>query len=203
MQWASGLVWTQEQIQYYGKNFKINSMKISVGSKNPTKINAVIEAIKKFDKVKDAEVVSIDVNVETFGHPKTLDETIQGAMNRALAAFQNCDYSIGIEGGLMAVSKTKTGFVEIGACAIYDGKNYHFGFSPAYEWPTEVFDGIYNKGLDGSQAFKAAGLATEEKVGSTVGAIYYLTKGSIDRTEQNKQAVVMALIQIENPEIYY
>jgi len=177
-------------------------MKISVGSKNPTKINAVVEAIKKFDKVKDAEVISVDVNVETFGHPKTLDETIEGAIQRASAAFQNCDYSVGIESGLMATPKTKTGFMQTGVCAIYDGKNYHLGLSPAFEWPTKVFDGIYNKGLDGSQAFKAVGLTTEEKVGTTVGAVNYLTNGSIDRTECHRLAVVMALIQIENPEIY-
>lgn len=169
---------------------------------NETKVNAVVEAIKSYESVKSAAVVGVDVKVETYGHPKNLDEVVRGAMDRALQAFQNCDYSIGIESGLMAVPKTKTGFMEIAACAIFDGKNYHLGLSPAYEWPKAVADGILNKGLDGSQAFKAAGLTDESKIGANKGAIHFLSKGQLNRTEYNKWAVLMALVHLENPEIY-
>jgi len=177
-------------------------MKITVGSVNPTKLNAVTEAIKNFPSVQSAEVVSIQVNVEPFGHPKTLNETIEGAMDRALQAFQDCDYSVGIESGLMAVPKTKTGYMEIAVCAIHDGNNYHLGLAPAFEWPQTITDDIINKGLDGSQAFKAAGLTDHEKIGSTLGAIHFLSKGSLNRTEYNKWAVMMALVHLENPGLY-
>jgi inosine/xanthosine triphosphatase len=177
-------------------------MKFNVGSKNLTKINAVEQAIKFYPAVKGAEVVGVEVNVETFGHPKSLDETINGAIDRAKQAFVDCDFSVGLESGLFPVPKTKTGYMEIAACAIFDGKNYHLGLSPAFEWPKEVADGIINKGLDGSQAFKAAGLTSHEKIGSTLGAIHFLSKGSLNRTEYNKWAVMMALVHLENPELY-
>lgn len=177
-------------------------MKISVGSQNDTKINAVKEAVKNFPAVKDAEVVSVKIELEIYGHPKSLGETIDGAMDRASRAFQNCDYSVGIESGLMPMPKTKTGFMELAVCAIYDGTNYHLGTSPAFEWPKAVADGIINKGLDGSQAFKAAGLTDEEKIGSNMGAIHFLSKGALNRTDYNKWAVMMALVHIENPKLY-
>ncbi len=177
-------------------------MKINVGSKNDTKINAVVEALKDRDLFQNAEVVGVDVNVETFGHPKGFEEIIDGAMDRAKQAFGNCDLSFGIESGLIEIPKTKTGYMEIAACAIYDGKNYHLGLSPAFEWPKAVADGIVNKGLDGSQAFKAAGLTEHEKIGAAHGAIHFLSKGRLNRTEYNKWAVMMALVHVENPELY-
>jgi inosine/xanthosine triphosphatase len=106
-------------------------MKLNVGSKNQTKLIAVKEAVALYpDIFPNAEVISIVVNVEEFGHPKSLDETIKGAIDRAKAAFVDCSYSFGIEGGLMAVPYTKTGFMEVGVCAIYDGKECYLGLSP-------------------------------------------------------------------------
>ncbi|HYV33396.1 MAG TPA: inosine/xanthosine triphosphatase [Candidatus Limnocylindria bacterium] len=178
-------------------------MKVCVGSKNETKVKAVADTIKNYPLFKDAEVKSVDVNVETFGHPKGFEEINQGAMDRAKAAFdEGCDFSFGIESGLIAVPKTKTGYMEVAACAIYDGKNYHLGLSPAFEWPKAVADGIVNKGLDGSQAFKAAGLTNDEKIGASHGAIHFLSDGKLNRTEYNKWAVMMALVHLEKPELY-
>jgi inosine/xanthosine triphosphatase len=119
-----------------------------------------------------------------------------------MQSFHDCDYSIGIEGGLIEVPGTKSGYMEFGVCAIYDGANYHLGFSPGFEWPTSVTDLIVNKGFDGSSALKEAGFTDHEKIGTAQGGIWILTKGKIDRTEYNKQAVTMALIQLENSEHY-
>jgi inosine/xanthosine triphosphatase len=123
-------------------------------------------------------------------------------MNRARQAFIDTDYSVGIEGGLMAVPYTKTGYMEIGACAIYDGSHFHLGLSPAFEWPKSVADGIIHRGLDGSQAFRDAGFTNHEKIGISHGGIWILTKGKIDRTRYNELAVMMALIHLENKEHY-
>lgn len=177
-------------------------MKINVGSTNETKVKAVADVIKNYPTLKDAQVTGLEINTETFGHPKGFDEINKGAMDRALAAFKDCDYSFGIESGLIPVPKTKTGYMEVAVCAIYDGKNYHLGLSPAFEWPKAVAEGIVNKGLDGSQAFKAAGFTNQEKIGATQGAIHFLSKGKLNRTEYNKWAVMMALVHLENPELY-
>ncbi len=175
-------------------------MKIGVGSKNGTKVRAVAEVLLAYPMFDGAEIVSVDVLVEQFGHPKNLDETVAGAIDRAKQSCAGHEYGFGIEGGLMAVPYTKSGHMEVAACAIYDGTRVYLGLSPAFEWPTDVIDGILHKGLDGSQAMKAAGLTLREKVGEHEGFVGVFTKGRMNRTEYNKSAIVMALMQVENPE---
>lgn len=178
-------------------------MRLNVGSKNQVKVAAVEEAVELYPELfPNPEIVPMDAGVAEFGHPKSLDETVKGAMDRAQAVFKDCDYSFGIEGGLMAVPYTKTGFMEVGVCAIYDGKNFHLGLSTAFEWPKKVFDLIVNQGMDGSQAVKAAGLTGIEKVGTQNGVINLLTHGKTDRKEKTKDSVIMALIHLLNPELY-
>lgn len=96
-------------------------MKIKIGSKNQTKIQAVEEAISGSEILKGAEVSFIDVVTEKFGHPISMELVVRGAMDRAQQAFQDCNYSFGIEGGLVEVFGTKSGYMEVAACAIYDG----------------------------------------------------------------------------------
>ena len=175
-------------------------MKIGVGSKNKTKINAVAELLREYPMFDGAEVTGVDIKIEQFGHPKTLDETVAGAVDRAKQAYKGNDYGFGIESGLMKVPQTKSGYMDVAVCAIFDGKQIHMGMSPALEWPQKVIDGVFNKGIDGSQAMKDAGLTHHEKLGEHEGFIGIFTKGRITRTDQNKAAIMMALIHLENPE---
>ena len=186
------------------KNDKLKSfnsfMKIGIGSKNKTKINAVLDLLRDYPMFKNAEISGVDVKVDQFGHPKSLDETVAGAVDRARQAYVNNDYGFGIESGLMKVPQTKTGYMEVAVCAIYDGKQIHMGLSQAYEWPKKVLDQILIKGLDGSQAMKATGLTYHEKLGEHEGFVGIFTKSRTNRTEFNKGAIVMALMHLENPE---
>ncbi|MEK7496741.1 MAG: inosine/xanthosine triphosphatase [Patescibacteria group bacterium] len=177
-------------------------MKVNIGSKNQTKIQAVSEALKESKIFKDAEVYSVDVVTDKFGHPIGMSAVVQGAMARAKQAFKDCDFSVGIEGGLIEVSSTKSGYMQIEVCAIHDGSKFHLGLSPAHEWPKLVTDLIVNKGLDGSQALREAGFTDHEKIGTAEGGIWILTHGKINRKEMNKLAVVMALVHLENKEDY-
>lgn len=179
-------------------------MKINVGSKNTTKIQAVKEAVELYPNIfKDPVIVGIDVNVDLHGHPKTLKETIDGAIMRAKQAFTDCDFSFGIEGGLMEVPYTKTGYMEVGACAIYDGRNMHLGLSPAFEWPKKVNDMILTGSADASLAFRQLGYTTSEKLGNEPGGIVgYLTGQKLTRENFSKYSIIMALIRLERPELY-
>ena len=175
-------------------------MKVGVGSKNKTKVNAVAEILRDYPMFEGAEVVGVDVRIEQFGHPKGLEEVVAGAVDRAKQAHAGHDYGFGIESGLMSVPQTKSGYMEVAVCAIYDGKQIHLGISQAYEWPKKVLDKILNEGMDGSQAMKAVGLTSHEKLGEHEGFVGIFTKGRTNRTEYNKAAVVMALMHLENPE---
>ena len=53
-------------------------MKINVGSKNQTKIQAVKDAVILYPNLfPKPQIIGIDVNVELFGHPKSIKETIK------------------------------------------------------------------------------------------------------------------------------
>ena len=177
-------------------------MKVGVGSKNKTKVDAIREVLLDYPMFAGAEVEGVAVQIEEFGHPKSIEETVAGAVDRAKQAYVDHDYGFGIEGGLMAVPYTKTGYMEVGVCAIFDGVQAHLGFSPAIEWPKAVLDKILHEGMDGSQAMRAAGLTQDEKIGAQEGVIHIFSKGRMNRTQFNKLAAIMALIHLENPEIF-
>lgn len=179
-------------------------MKINVGSKNKIKIKAVEDAIKLYPKLfPKPQVTGAEVNVPIFGHPKNIKETVEGAIKRAKEAFKNCDYSFGLEGGLMEVPHTKTGFMEVGVCAIYDGEITHLGLSPAYEWPKEVTKLIVSNKADASQALKQLGLTHHEKLGDVGGGgVGLLTDNRLTREDFIRCSIIMALIHLEKPELF-
>jgi len=172
-------------------------MNIKVGSTNGIKIQAVEEILADYPNFKDALVAGLDTPSGVSDQPKSLEETIRGAMNRAKNSFQDCNYSFGLESGLMAVPYTKTGFMDICACAIFNGQDYHLGLSSAWEAPQVVINYILD-GEDMNQAALKAGLTDSLKIGSAEGLIGLLTKGKLTRKEYTKQAVRTAMIHLEN-----
>jgi inosine/xanthosine triphosphatase len=179
-------------------------MRIHVGSKNAVKIQSVTDALALYPKLfPHPEIVGIDVDVPEFGHPKNIKETVTGAIERAKKAFTDCDYSFGIEGGLLAVPFTESGFMETGACAVYDGSEIYLGLGPAFEWPAQVTELIISGKADASKAFKELGLTKQDKLGSVPGGISgILTNGRLTREEFTKYSIIMALIKIENVTFY-
>ncbi len=177
-------------------------MRINVGSKNQTKLTAVEETVALYPKLfPNPEISGVNVEVELYGHPKNIEETVEGAIERAKKAFTDCDYSFGLEGGLIEVPSTKTGYMETGVCAIYDGKNFHLGLAPSFEWPKQVTELIASGKADASQAFKQLGLTTEEKLGAAKGGITgFLTEGRLTREDTLRSSIIMALIHLEHPE---
>ena len=177
-------------------------IRINVASKNQMKVEAVREVVPLYDLLRGAEVVSVEAKSDVSEQPRSLEETIQGAINRAKSAFNSCTYSVGIESGIMPVPHTKTGFMDFSACVIYDGKNCHLGLSSAFEFPIAVTKMINEQGLDANEAFYNSGLTKNKKIGSSEGAIGLLTKNRVTRKEYTKQAIMMALIHLENRGLY-
>ncbi len=175
-------------------------MRLNIGSTNKIKIEALQEIIKNYPHLKDAEVFSINVVSEVSDQPKSLEETVRGAMNRAKNAFINCDYSFGVESGLMQVPNTKTGYMDVCVCSIYDGKEYFLGLSSAWEAPKKVVDLMLQEGLDMNDAAYKAGLTQNSKVGAAEGLVGVLTKGRLNRKEYTKEAIRTALIHLEKTE---
>ena len=173
-------------------------MKIIVGTTNNAKVAAVEEILKEYPHLAQATVEAVKTESGVSDQPKSLAETIDGAMNRARSSFKNCDLSFGIESGLMEVPHTKSGYMDVCACAIYDGKEFHIGLSSAWEFPDpKVTALMVEGGMDMSQAINHAGLTSNSAIGSAEGAIGILTKGKMGRKEYTKQALRTALIHLE------
>jgi non-canonical (house-cleaning) NTP pyrophosphatase len=50
--------------------------------------------------------------------------------------------SFGLESGIFAVPYTKSGYLDTTCCAIYDGTNFHIGFSSCFEYPKKMIESI-------------------------------------------------------------
>ncbi|MDO8424485.1 MAG: inosine/xanthosine triphosphatase [bacterium] len=177
-------------------------MKINIGSKNPAKVSALKEILINYPYFKEAEVCSVDAVSGVDNQPKSLEETITGAKNRAKDAFHDCDYSFGLESGLMTVPQTATGYMDVCACAIFDGKEYYFGLSSAWEPPKKVVEYMIQEGMDMNEAAYKAGLTNNSKIGSAEGLIGIMSKGRLTRQEYTKEAIRTALIRLEEEGIY-
>ncbi len=172
-------------------------MRIHLGSKNQVKLKALKEIIVNYDFLSKAKVFGLAVDSGVSEQPKSIKETISGAKNRSRKVFLNSDLSFGLEDGLMKVPYTKTAYMNVCACAIYDGKRFYIGLSSAYEYPAEVIDLVFNESLDINQAFHKLGLTKNPKIGSAQGAIGILSDNFLNRKEYTKQAIISALIYVK------
>lgn len=172
-------------------------MKVKVGSTNQVKIDAVREVLAMYADFAGAEVSGVSAASLVSDQPQSIEETFTGAMNRAKGAFTDCAYSFGIESGLMSVPHAKTGFMDFTACAIYDGKDFYFGLSPAIEVPAHVMRFVTEEGLNLNEAFFKAGLTDNPKLGNAEGMLGLLTRGRVTRKDYTKQAIIMAMVHLE------
>ncbi len=174
-------------------------MKIYVGSLNPAKVEAVREALADYPAFADCEVVGFEATSGVSEQPKSLEETMRGAINRAKHAWQEGGVGFGLESGLMQVPHTETGHMDVCVCAIWNGERHVTGISSAWECPPEITKMMLEEGLTMNDAFYKSGRTDDPKIGNTAGAIGLLTEGRVDRKAYTKQAIHMAMIHLKKP----
>jgi inosine/xanthosine triphosphatase len=179
-------------------------LKVHVGTANPVKVLAVEQAVRLYPATfPDARVSALAVDVEEFGHPRSLAETVEGAVQRARKCIRDAAFGFGLEGGLMAVPGAASGYMEVGACAIFDGSEAYLGLSPAYEWPEPVTRFVLEGKGDASQAMLAAGMTGHSKIGTVRGgAVGLLTGGRMGREAFTLHSIVMAMVRLDAREMY-
>ena len=173
-------------------------MKIKIGSDNPVKIKAVKNAFEKY--FKNIEVHSAKTKSEVRDQPLNLLEILNGAKIRAKKNFLDCQYSIGIESGIMSFP-CKSGYMEITVAVIFDGKEFYFGASPLFEYPEKAVKMLLQGRHDITTAF-AELFGKEQDLGRKHGAVGELTKGKVNRTQFTEMAVLMALMKIVSKEFF-
>lgn len=149
-------------------------MKIIVGSKNPTKVQAV------YDIFKTDEIDSYDVPSHVSSQPFSDEETMQGAINRATECLKIDENAIGIglEGGLMKL-ENELYLCNWGALVTPDYCTYTAG-GARIRLPKEISDHLHENielGEIMDEYAKKKGVSKHE------GAIGILTKNHMLRKE--------------------
>jgi inosine/xanthosine triphosphatase len=173
-------------------------MKINVGTHNPLKVRATRNVLEQIYTSVDVEGIEVDSGVRD--QPIGLDETIEGAVNRARNAFMDVDLSVGIESGLLKTPHSLTGYLDLQWCAIYDGERVTLGVSAGFEYPPAVMEKVLQGHEVGEVMDQVTGV---EKLGQKTGAVSYLSRGLLDRTGNTEQCVLMAMIPRMNAGVYF
>lgn len=168
-------------------------MLITVGSKNPNKIQAVREGFLLFPRFSHADFEAFDARSGVSEQPLGLGEILTGARQRAEHAFSRSPLSAGLESGLIPVPRTRNGYMNISACVIYDGITHYTGLGPAFELPREIIDRVIGQGLELDEAIFRSGFSTNQRIGYSEGIIGMLTGGVVTRKDYMVPAVTMAL----------
>jgi len=166
-------------------------MIVAVGSLNKVKIAGVKRAYSKiFSSVK---VVGIKVSSGVSPQPLNLEETVEGAFNRALKALSSlgeADHGVGIEAGWM---KIKNVWVDVQVAAIVDRKGRRsLGFSPAFPLPKILVDRVLSQAVEMEDVMVE--ISGVEAIGEKEGAIGFFTKNLVTREDLTYYATLMALL---------
>ena len=166
-------------------------MKVNVGSTNPVKINAVLAAFSKYWPDCIVEGVEVDSGVSHM--PRTDDDSIQGAINRARACIGDADYGVGLEGGIMENSCGM--FLSGWAVVIDKSGEIGIGNSGYMQLPEKIAEQI----RDGKELGPVMDSFTNTKdVKKKGGAISFFTSGRISRTDSFERAIILALVKFIN-----
>jgi inosine/xanthosine triphosphatase len=174
-------------------------MQVTIGSKNPVKLQATINVLEKIYSKLTVRAVEVDSGVPD--QPFGLDQTIEGAINRAKNSYTpDIDLSIGVESGLMKTPHSLTGYLDLQWCATYDGEKITLGVSAGFEYPPEVVQEVLKGKEVGDVMDHITGV---DNLGEKKGAVSHLTHGMLDRTGNTEQCVLMAMVPRMNDKLYF
>ena len=176
-------------------------MIVAVGSNNKAKLKAVETGFRHY--FKDAKIKGVEIESGVRSQPISLEEIVKGAKNRAKKAFeQGAEFGIGIEAGVFPFPESNSGYMDTACCSIFDGKKFYLGCSPMFEYPKKVVEKIFKEKKEVSDIFVELFGNAEKHDRHDQGAIGFLTNGIIPRSQLLESAVVCALTQVINRELY-
>lgn len=175
-------------------------MKVLIGTNNQGKVEGAKQAFEKF--YKDVKVEGTSVSSDVSDEPVN-DEIYMGASNRVNNLIKyskenniDVDFYVGVESGItnqlgkwciiqIAVVKDKSGYES-------------FGTGPAFPVPEKYVDEIINTdlGILMDKIFEGNGLKNEK------GGIAHLTNDVITRYDLTREAIIMALTEFINGDIW-
>ena len=172
--------------------------KISVGSKNPLKLQAVESALK--NTFPAAEFLAVGTKSGVSHTPLSNEETISGAGKRAGDArnITGADWGIGLEGGMVKIDDTWFTCVW---CIIRDEDRETLGGGVHFQLPDQVVRGILEEGKEmGTVMDELTGMTMSKRI---MGAEGILTRGLVDRKTTFENAIIYALAPRISESLYH
>lgn len=174
-------------------------MQIAVGSQNPIKIQAVLEAFQIVWPTINWDTVGVKIPSGVSDQPMSDLESITGARNRAKRALEhtNADYGVGLEGGLHRIENQ---WFDCGWVVIVD-KQYNEGIGSTAKilTPQKMIDYIM-QGMELGHVNDL--LFKRENSKQSEGHFGLMTNNAITRHEGYKHGVIMALARFIHPELF-
>jgi inosine/xanthosine triphosphatase len=179
---------------------KGKTTRVSIASKNPTKVRAVEKVLKLFFRRPIGVPKKAKSGIRE--QPRTLAEIVRGAKNRVKNAWEKgVDFAVGLESGWMKIPGQK-GTFDVAVCVVFDGKTFNVGLSPAFEVPPRIVHHVQKNQGHMSGAFEAVFPESGKNLGEKNGAIGFLTRQKYVRQNLNEHAFIMALVPFLNKDQY-
>ena len=172
-------------------------MKIVVGSRNPTKIEAMRAVAAKI--FNDVSVEGIEVDSGVSHNPLTDSETMAGAVKRARDAREkaDADLGVGLEGGITEIDGR---YYTCVWCAVDNGEEVTTGGGVHVPLPEKVLSMIINKNMEmGSVMDKLTSIHDTKRKMGFEGIV---TKGLINRRDSFEAILSFTFAKIISPELY-
>lgn len=182
-----------------------------LGTTNGAKIRGVQDAYGDLREALSSPDLSqpatwtCQVDSGVSDHPQGFPNTITGAQNRALAAYQQligCHkwpatnqvvIGMGIESGFVDIAPATYTSYNFDVCALFDGHYYYLGISPGFEYPRRLVRNIFLH----RQPFQEARqyVTTSVNIEHDTGIVGTIADGYIDRPEMTRLCTRLALIR--------
>ena len=172
---------------------------VIVASKNPVKSTAVEKAFARMVPNEVFETSAIAVDSGVADQPRSDNETLAGAEERAAAAARirpEADYWVGIEGGIEDGVAGMRAFAWVVVRSAFGTGRARSG---TFFLPDEVAR-LVREGKELGEADDIVFGCSNSKQGE--GAVGLLTHGVVDRRALYEHAVVLALAPLKNPLLY-
>jgi inosine/xanthosine triphosphatase len=175
---------------------------IAVGSTNPAKMKGARLAFSRL--FRDVALQEVDTTSLVRSQPLSLEETMEGAEERAVFALEsaNPDFAVGVEAGLVQLGKGWPGhYLNLQIAAVVDrAGNLSFGCSSGFPVPASLVAKLRQnrEELD----HYAHELTGAREVREEHGIVYHLSGKRLSRVEMTEQCVSMALIPWQNAKAY-
>ena len=175
---------------------------IAVGSTNPAKMKGARLAFSRV--FGDVVLKEVDTTPLVKAQPMSLEETVEGAEERAVFASESAqpDFGVGVEAGLVELGKGWPGhYLNLQIAAVVDrAGNLSFGCSSGFPIPTRFAEKLKQNREELDRYTRE--LVGAKKVREEEGIVYHLSGKRLSRVEMTEQCVSMALLPWLNAKLY-